>query len=123
MTETPPTNPYSTTPSPMRPEDEKLWAVLTHLGGILAPVIVPLIAYLILRDRGPFIRHHTITAVNFHLTMGIGLIIGSITTWLIIGGFILFAVGALILVLGIMAAVAAGRGTFFTYPISITFIR
>jgi uncharacterized protein len=123
MSQTPPTDPYRAAPTPMRPEDEKLAAVLTHLGGILLPVVVPLIAYLVLRDRGPFIRHHTVTALNFHLTMGIGLIIGTLTTWLGVGFLILSAVGVLILVFGILAAVATGRGDFYRYPLSITFIR
>ena len=32
---TPPANPYATTVEPMSPSDEKLWATLIHVGGIL----------------------------------------------------------------------------------------
>jgi uncharacterized protein len=124
MTEETPATPYASasSPTPLRPEDEKLWAVLTHLGGILLPVLVPLATYLILRDRGPFIRHHTTSALNFHLTMAIGWIIGIATTWIVIGTLILPIVGLLVLILGIMAAVKTGRGEFSTYPLSLRFI-
>lgn len=123
MTEQPPSNPYATAQQPMRPEDEKLWAVLTHLGGIFFPVVVPLVVYLVLRDRGPFVRQHTATALNFHLTMLIAYAIGVITSWLIVGLFVILAAALLVLIFGIMAAVAAGRGEFYTYPLAITFVR
>lgn len=123
MSEQPPANPYAATPQPLRPEDEKLWAIVTHLGGIVFPVVVPLIAYLVLRDRGPFVRHHTATALNFHLTMLIAYAVGIVTLWLVIGFFVLLAVGLLVLILAIMAAAAAGRGEYYSYPLSIAFVR
>ena len=123
MTEQPPANPYAAPPAPMRPEDEKLWAVLTHLGGLFVPLIGPLIVYLVLRDRGPFIRHHAATAFNFHATMTIASLIGFVTVWLVIGFFELLAVSIVILVFAIVAAVAAGRGEFYTYPLAISFLR
>lgn len=123
MTQPPPANPYASTPTPMRPEDEKLWAILTHVGGLFFPLLAPLVIYLVLRDRGPFIRQHSATALNFHLTMTIGSIIAAVTSFLIIGFFLAFAIWILVLVLGVMAALAAGRGEFYTYPLAITFVR
>ena len=40
----------------MNPSDEKLWATLIHIGGILFGFLPSLIGYLVLKDRGPFIR-------------------------------------------------------------------
>lgn len=123
MTQPPPANPYASSPAPMRPEDEKLWAILTHVGGLLFPLLAPLIIYLVLRDRGPFIRQHSATALNFHLTMAIGSIIAAVTAVFIIGFFLAFAIGILVLALGVMAALAASRGEYYTYPLAITFVR
>jgi len=123
MTQPPPANPYASPPQPMRPEDEKTWAVLTHLGGLLVPLIGPLVVYLVLRDRGPFIRHHAATAFNFHATMTIASLISVVTVWLVIGFFIVLAVSIVFLVFAIVAAVAAGRGEFYTYPLAIGFVR
>ncbi|MDO8337340.1 MAG: DUF4870 domain-containing protein [Microcella sp.] len=123
MTQQPPANPYASTPNAMRPEDEKTWAILTHVGGLFIPVVAPLVIYLVLRDRGPFIRHHSATALNFHLTIAIAYLVGLATSWLIIGIFVMIAAAIVFYVLGIIAAISAGRGEFYTYPMTIAFLR
>ena len=37
------------------PADEKLWATLIQLGGLFFGFLAPLIGYLVLKDRGPFV--------------------------------------------------------------------
>jgi len=112
-----------TPPQPMSPEDQRLWATLTHIGGIFFNFIAPLIAYLVLRDRGGFIREHTRVALNFHITMAIAYVVGTILSIIVIGAFVIFAAAILSIVFGIMAAVAANRGEFYRYPLSIEFIK
>jgi uncharacterized Tic20 family protein len=119
----PPANPYSAAPQPLSPQDEKLWATLTHVGGILFNWIAPLIAYLVLRDRGPFIRQHTAAALNFQLTVLIGYLIGGVLSLILIGYLILLAVWVLSIVFAIMAAMAANRGEYYKYPLAITFVQ
>jgi uncharacterized Tic20 family protein len=110
-------------PQPMTPEDQRLWATLTHIGGIFFNFLVPLVAYLVLRDRGNFIREHTRVALNFHITMGIAYVVAGILTVVLIGALLLPVIGILTIVFGIMAAVAANRGQFYRYPLSIEFIK
>ena len=57
----PPASPYQG-PSQLSPADEKLWATLVHIGGIFFELLPALIGYLVLKDRGPFIRQHTAAA-------------------------------------------------------------
>ncbi|MGV3733216.1 MAG: DUF4870 domain-containing protein [Microcella sp.] len=123
MSDQPPVNPYASAPQPMSPGDEKLWATLVHVGGIFFGFIPALLGYLLLKDRGPFVRGHTATALNFQLTMLIASVIGGITTLLFIGFFIIIAVSVLVIVFSIIAALAANRGEAYTYPLSITFLR
>ncbi|HEV7740828.1 MAG TPA: DUF4870 domain-containing protein [Pseudolysinimonas sp.] len=118
-----PANPYAAAPQPMNPQDEKLWATLTHVGGILFGFVAPLIAYLLLRDRGPFVRQHSAAALNFQLTVLIGYIIGAVLTLLLIGFLITIAVWALSIVFAILAAMAASRGEYYSYPWTITFVQ
>jgi uncharacterized Tic20 family protein len=115
--------PYGGAPTPMNPSDEKLWAVLIHLGGIFFSFFPALIGYLILKDRGPFIRAHTATALNFQLTLLIFYIVGGILTIVLIGIPILIALAVIAVVLPIVAAVKAGSGQWFTYPLTIPFVR
>lgn len=121
-TQPPPANPYQA-PTPMNPTDEKLWATLIHVGGILFGPLPALIGYIVLKDRGPFIRAHTATALNFQLTLLITYAVGWILTIVVVGFFILAAAWVLAIVFGIMAALAANRGQYYTYPLSIKFVN
>ncbi|GAB3129964.1 DUF4870 domain-containing protein [Glaciibacter psychrotolerans] len=123
MTSLPPTGdtPYQAS-APLSPADEKLWATLIHIGGILFGFLPALIGYLILRDRGPFIREHTATALNFQITLLIAYVIGWVTAFLLIGFLILLAAWVLSIVFGIMAALAANAGKPYVYPLTIKFV-
>jgi len=125
MTATPP--PPAQTPnyaqsSEMSPSDQRMWATLTHVGGILVSWLVPLIAYLVLKDRGAFVRAHTATALNFQLTLLIAYVVGFITAFILIGFLIMIAAAVLAIIFGIMAAIAANKGEFYTYPMAIKFV-
>ncbi|WIB27671.1 DUF4870 domain-containing protein [Curtobacterium sp. MCSS17_015] len=110
-------------PQPMTPEDQRLWATLTHVGGIFFNLLVPLVAYLVLRDRGQFVREHTRVALNFHITMAIAYFAGGLTSVLGIGFLVIAAVAIVSIVFGIMAAIAANQGQFYKYPLSIEFFK
>lgn len=112
-----------TPPPPMSPEDQRLWATLTHIGGIFFNFVAPLVAYLVLRDRGGFIREHTRVALNFHITVAIAYVVCGILTVVFIGALLFPIVAVLTIVFGIMAAVAANQGQFYRYPLSIEFIK
>jgi len=106
----------------MGPSDEKLWATLVHVGGIFVGFWSSLIGYLILKDRGPFVRAHTATALNFQITLIIAEVVGWILTLVLIGFVILTAVYIVRIVFSIIAAVRANRGEWYTYPLSIKFV-
>ncbi|MDJ0378036.1 DUF4870 domain-containing protein [Cryobacterium sp. PH31-L1] len=123
-------NPYQSTPAtPMRPADEKLWATLIHVGGIIfsaaALGFVPaLIGYLVLRDRGPFIRAHTATALNFQISLLIyaAVLIPITIVTIGIGGILYIPLAIVAVVFMILAALAANRGQGYTYPLTIKFV-
>jgi uncharacterized Tic20 family protein len=116
-------NPYSQPSPPMSPADEKIWSVLVHIGGILFQWIAPLIGYLLLKDRGPFVRYNTVAALNFQLTLLIAYIVGFATAFFIVGFFIVLAASVLAIVFGILAAIATNNGQYYKYPLSIEFVR
>ncbi|TFD36054.1 DUF4870 domain-containing protein [Cryobacterium sp. TMT1-19] len=107
----------------MNPADEKLWATLVHVGGILFYFVPALIGYIVLKDRGPFIRAHTATALNFQLTLLIAYAVGGVLTIILVGYLVLLAASVLMVVFGILAALAANRGEYYTYPLSIKFVN
>jgi len=107
----------------MSPSDEKLWSTLVHVGGIFFGFLPALIGYLVLKDRGPFVRAHTRTALNFQITMYIGYIVGAILTVAFIGFVLVIGIGILIVIFSIMAAVAANNGQAYQYPLTFEFIK
>ena len=117
---TPPVNPYLTV-EPLSPSDEKLWATLINVGGIFFYFVPSLVGYLVLKDKGPFIRLHTATALNFQITLLIAYVVGTVTSLLFIGFFLIMAAWVLSIIFSIMAAIAANRGEGYQYPLTIKF--
>jgi uncharacterized protein len=119
------------TAQPLSPGDERLWATLTHISGLLGFVLFggflgwvgPLIAYLVLRERSAFVAEHAKTALNFQITMAIAGVIAAFL-WIVLVGFLLtIAIGVVVIVFSIIAAVAANRGQSYQYPLAIPFIK
>jgi len=118
----PPSNPYNSTPTPLSPADEKLWATLIHVGGIFLYFIPALVGYLLLRERGPFIRAHSATALNFQITVAIGYAVSLVLTAVFIGYLTAPVIWVLSVIFSIIAALAANRGQAYTYPLAFRFV-
>ncbi|MEO6115908.1 MAG: DUF4870 domain-containing protein [Pseudolysinimonas sp.] len=123
MTQPPPPPVTYAAPLQLSPADERLWATLTHVGGIFLHWLLPLITFLLFKDRGPFVRWHTRQALNFQLTLLLAYIAGGVLSLLFIGFFVIIAALVLNVVFGIIAAMAANRGEFYRIPVSIEFVK
>jgi uncharacterized Tic20 family protein len=118
--------------SSMRPEDERLWGIISHLGGPAVALItggslhwVPaLLAYLMFKDKSAFVRQHASEALNFQITLLIGYAICWVITILTLGlGAPLLAVPWLFsIVFAVLAAVTASRNEPYRYPINIRLV-
>ncbi|GAA4171803.1 DUF4870 domain-containing protein [Gryllotalpicola koreensis] len=122
----------SYTPPPLRPDEERTWSVLTHViagglnlitGGLFAGLIGAIVIYVVYKDRGPFIRQHATTTLNFQITLIIVEIIGWILSIIIVGFVILAAAWVLNIIFSILGALAANRGEPYTYPLAIKFFK
>ena len=116
-----PPNPYQQ-PQQLSPADEKLWATLINVGGIFFYFVPALIGYLLLKDKGPFVRAHTATALNFQITIAIALVVSYALIAVFIGILLVIAVEVVKIVFSIIAAVKANQGQPYTYPLSIKFV-
>lgn len=103
---------------PVSPADARMWSLFAHLGGTFLSFIVPLVIYLVYKDRDPFIRGHSAQALNFHITIFMVYIV-SVPLMLIGIGFLTFLAAAICaVVFSIMAAIAANAGNEYTYPLT-----
>jgi len=91
-------------------------AMLTHLGAILFGWIVPLVIYLIKKDESPYLRKQAAEALNFQITMVIGMLISLVLCFVLIGFLLIPVLWILNLTFSIIAAMAVNRGENYAYP-------
>jgi len=113
-------NSYSSAPEPFSPDQEKFWAIAVHAFGIVFEFFAPLLGYLLLKERGPFIKHHVTESLNFGITMVLLYVILALS----IVGWLLFWVPPIIwTVMRIYAAYRASLGEFYRYPLTLRLVR
>jgi uncharacterized Tic20 family protein len=102
--------------------DEKTMAILSHILCIVAGFIPPLVIYLV-KKESPYVTAHAKEALNFQLTMLIGVIVSVILMIVLIGFLLLWLLGIANLVLIIIATIRASENKLYRYPFSIRFIK
>ena len=113
--------------------DDKILAMLAHLGGIIFFFIPSLVLWLVKKDESPFIGNHAKEALNFQISLGaiwfgsliigifvaildiplVGLLLGLLRLGLWIGSVVFSIIGGL----------AANKGEPYAYPISARVIK
>jgi uncharacterized protein len=125
--------PYAQPSPPLTAENDKLWASLSHFGGVIGPIPV-LIIWLVLKDRGPRTNVEGKEALNWQITFTIGYFvlwilttILSVALWFTAIGAILwllpFAWWVLNVIFSIMGGVKVQGGGSYRYPFSFRFIK
>jgi uncharacterized Tic20 family protein len=109
--------PEQSAPTAVR-DDERTWAMLAHLGGIVLLVVVPLVLRQTAGRSSPFVRDQATEALNFQLTVLVAALV-SLFCWVILVGIVMSAVvGIGSIVLTVIAAIHAHRGERYRYPVA-----
>jgi uncharacterized Tic20 family protein len=109
--------------APMRPDEEKMWAIAAHLGPLLLGFVAPLVVWLVFRERSEYLNRQGKEALNFQISVAI-YSIASIVLWLIIIGiFLSIAVWITALVLMIIATVKVSNFEDYRYPLTIRLVK
>ena len=87
--------------------DERTMAILSHLLALVAHILGPLIIYLLKKDESKYVAEHAKESLNFQITMLIAAMISIPLVFLIVGIFMLLAIGICTIVFVITAAVKA----------------
>lgn len=118
-------------PTPMSPTDERTWGMASHgialavtvLSGGFLGFVAALVTYLVVRDRGPFVRHHSANALNVQIIAGIVMLV-SIPLMFVLIGFVTFAAAWIFaVVVHIIGAVKANNGEWYSPPMTPSFVR
>lgn len=113
-------------------QDDRTMGMLVHLLGLLTGIIGVLILWLVKKDQSRFVDHHGKEALNFQLTLliymlgmlALAFVAGVLTMGIgmIVIFPLIFAVSIGALVLEILACLAANRGEWHRYPMTIRLI-
>ena len=110
-------------------KEERMWAMLCHLGGLtiylgipFANLIVPLVIWMIYRERYPLVRDQGKEVLNFQITL---LLVAAVIIALcfLVVGLLLLPVLAVLpiyqLIVTIIGAIKAYDGTAYRYPLTL----
>jgi len=110
-------------------KEEKNWAMYCHLSGLLGVlipfgnIVAPLIIWQLKRDELPFVNDQGMEALNFQISITIYLFVSLILLFVVVGFFLLIAIGLFSTIFTIIAAVNAADGIKYRYPLSIRFVK
>lgn len=115
-------------PSPSTTEvgsDDRNLAMLTHLSGIVFSLIVPLVVWLVHKDRADkaYLVREAKEALNFQITVLIGYVICGVLAAILIGlllGKLLWLVN---LIFCIIAAVKVSSEGSYHYPFALRLVN
>src|SRR5262249_28940561 len=118
-------------------KDERTWGMLSHLSALVGyfvipfgNIIAPLIIWLVKKDQSQFVSDQAKESLNFQISLMIYAIVGTIICLIlmlvVIGVFLLIALGAALyiggIVLTLVAAIKANEGTPYRYPLTIRLV-
>ncbi len=116
--------------APQVSKDEQNWAMICHLSalaGFVIPfgnILGPLVIWLIKRGEMPIVETHGKEALNFQITVTIGILICIPLMFVLIGIPLAFAIGLAALILTIMAAVKISNGDLnYQYPFALRLLK
>ena len=117
-----PVSPSPISQPPLSESEERQWAMFAHLGvlvnlvsGLLGP-IVPLIIYMIYKDRSRYVAYQSLQALVFQLVWWVGGGILAGITWAVSGALSAVLIGLLCMplacIFSLMPVVALGYGIY-----------
>jgi uncharacterized Tic20 family protein len=123
-----PSDPYSPIPPEppvgVRSTDDKNLAMLTHLSGFILSIVVPLIVWLMYKDRveKSYLVSEAKEALNFQITVLIGYVICWILKIILIGFFLSWVLWVANLIFCIVAAVKVSSDGSYRYPFALRLV-
>ncbi len=104
--------------------DDRNIAMLTHLSGFILNIIVPLIVWLMNKDRPEkaYLVGEAKEALNFQITVLIGYVICWILTIIVIGAILNWVLWIVNLVFCIVAAVKVSSEGSYRYPFALRLV-
>ena len=115
----------------MSPDEERTWGMVSHLVPLAAMVlsagvlgfVASVLLYVLVKDRGPFVRQHAASSVNVQSVTGIVLLISIPLMYLVIGFVTYGSALVFAFVVHVIGAIKANRGQWYNPPLTPRFVN
>ncbi len=106
-------------------QEDRTLALITHLSGIILSFVVPLVIWLVNKDRADkgWLNDQAKEALNFQITVLIGYVLSAVLAVILIGGVLGLAIWVANIILCILAGVKANEGVAYRYPFALRLIK
>jgi uncharacterized protein len=121
-----PSDQVTTSPSePVVSSNDRNLAMLTHLSGFVLYVIVPLIVWLLHKDRPDktYLANEAKEALNFQITMALAWIVCAVLQVVLIGFLLMGVLWFVNLIFCIIAAVKVSSDGHYRYPFALRLVN
>lgn len=118
--------------APLSDAEDRQWASFAHLGGILS-FLVPLIIWLVFKERGRFTNTEAKESLNFQITIAIAhvaifilnTILAAVTLgfWALVGWLLPLALIVVTIIFCIQGFIKTKDGQPYRYPFAIRLIK
>lgn len=110
------------------PEEEQWLGAGVHIGGLLTSAIVPLVLWLVYRERGGFIAEQAKAALNWQLLLLPAYVVAVVMTWshwmlAPVGGLLNTGVFIVDAIFCVLTAIAAYHRRPHRYPVEVAIVR
>jgi len=106
-----------------------MWAMFCHLSalaGYLIPfgnIVGPLVIWQIKKNEFPLVDDQGKEALNFQITVALAAIVCFLLMFVVVGIFLLMALGITNLIFIIIAGLRANQGESYRYPFSLRLVK
>jgi len=104
-------------------KDECNLAMLAHLSGILTGFLGALVVWLMNKDSSKFVGEQAKEALNFQITILIGLFACWILVFFLIGIFLIPVLLIVNFIFCLLGAMSASKGKPYRYPFAIRLLK
>ena len=108
--------------------EERTWAWISHAGTIVSAMVAlaficPLVIMLTKGNESAFVRRHAVESLNFQISLVIYLVACFVLVFVVVGFFLMIALGVFALVTIILGTVKAANGEEYRYPLCIRLVH
>jgi uncharacterized Tic20 family protein len=121
---------YYQAPGLVPSSEERTWAWVSHAGTLVVAAVsgilgfvCPLVIMLTKGNESAFVRRHAVESLNFQISLVIYLVACFVLVFVVVGFFLMIALGVFALVTIILGTVKAANGEEYRYPLCIRLVH